>query len=113
MDLCPTALRLLEDLDSSHEALIDRTGASEPERNGFRAVYDAIAAALVGVSEADLARSPSPEEWSMAEVVEHVAEHDHQYVELVGQGLRHYLEHGLEHAMQLWRLRPGESLAQD
>ena len=42
----------------------------------------------------------------MAEVVEHVAEHDRQYVELLGQGLRHYIEHGLEHAIQLWHMRP-------
>ncbi|HTE84951.1 MAG TPA: hypothetical protein VK821_09470 [Dehalococcoidia bacterium] len=94
------------DLEASHQALIDRTGAGEPERSGFRAIYDAIAAGLGGVSEAELQRAPSPEEWSMAEVVEHVAEHDRKYIELAGQGLRHYLEHGLEHAIQLWHLRP-------
>jgi len=99
------------DLESSHQALIDRTTAGEPERLGFRAIYDAIEAALIGVTEPDLLRAPSPEEWSMAEVVEHVAEHDRKYIELVGQGLRHYLEHGLEHAMQLWRLRPDEPSA--
>lgn len=108
MDMAPMAQRLLLDLDASHQALIDRTGASEPERRGFQAIHDAIEAGLSGVNEADLQRAPSEEEWSMAEVVEHVAEHDRNYIELIGQGLRHYLEHGLEHAIQLWRLRPPE-----
>jgi hypothetical protein len=103
-----SAERLLADLEASHQALIERTGADEAQRRGFRAIYDAIESALYGISEADLVRAPSPEEWSMAEVVEHVAEHDRKYVELVGQGLTHYLEHGLEHAMQLWRMRPSD-----
>jgi hypothetical protein len=106
VDLVPTARQLLVDLQASHQALIERTGASEPEQRAFRAIYEAIEAGLTGVSEADLQRSPSAEEWSLAEVVEHVSEHDRQYMELVGQGLRHYVEHGLEHAIQLWRLRP-------
>jgi hypothetical protein len=106
MDLSQTARRLLRDLEASHQALVEHTGAGEAERRGFRAIFDAIEAGLSGVDESDLQRSPSPEEWSMAEVVEHVAEHDRKYVELVGQGLRHYLEHGLEHAIQLWHLRP-------
>ena len=41
----------------------------------------------------------------MAEVAEHVAEHDRKYMELDRHGLGHYVEHGLEHALQLWRLR--------
>jgi hypothetical protein len=106
MESSPSVKQLLADLDASHQALIERTNASEPEQRGFRAIFDAIEAAVDGVSESDLLRAPSPEEWSMAEVVEHVAEHDRQYVELLGQGLRHYIEHGLEHAMQLWRMRP-------
>jgi hypothetical protein len=110
-DLAPGARRLLADLAASHEALIERTGATEPERRAFRAIFDAMQAGMSGMSESDLARTPSPEEWSMAEVVEHVAEHDRKYVELVGQGLRHYIEHGLEHAIQLWHMRPdGTSL---
>jgi hypothetical protein len=106
MDLSAEAQRLLADLAAAHEALIARAGADEAERRAFRAIYDALEAGMAGVSEEALARSPSPEEWSMAEVVEHVAEHDRKYVELIGQGLRHYIEHGLEHAIQLWHMRP-------
>lgn len=109
MYLSPMAARLLADLESAHRALIERASASEAERRGFRGVYEAVEAALGEMSEQDLIRAPSAEEWSMAEVVEHVAEHDRKYVELVGQGLRHYIEHGLEHAMQLWHMRPGEA----
>src|SRR6476469_4177821 len=106
MKLDPLAERLLADLAASHEARIDQTGADEAEQRGFRAIYSAIESALLNLPEPELTRAPSPDEWSMAEVVEHVAEHDRKYVELMGQGLRHYLEHGLEHAMQVWRMRP-------
>ena len=106
MKLDPVAERLLADLAASHEALIDRTGAGEAERSAFHAVYSALESALFDVPEPELTRAPSPDEWSMAEVVEHVAEHDRKYVELMGQGLTHYIEHGLEHAMQVWRMRP-------
>jgi hypothetical protein len=105
MYLAPMAARLLVDLESAHRALIEQAGAGEPQRHGFRAIYEAVSAALADMHEDELTRSPSPEEWSMAEVVEHVAEHDRKYVELRGQGLDHYVEHGLEHAMQLWRVR--------
>lgn len=107
MYIAPMAARLLSDLESSHRALLERASAGEAERRGFRAVYEAFEAALAEMNEHDLTRAPSAEEWSMAEVVEHVAEHDRKYVELERQGLHHYLEHGLEHAMQLWRLRSG------
>lgn len=106
MYLSPMAARLLEDVERAHRALIEQTDASEPQRHGFRAVYEAISASLAELQEPDLTRSPSTEEWSMAEVVEHVAEHDRKYIELKGQGLDHYVEHGLEHAIQLWRMRP-------
>jgi hypothetical protein len=106
MSLAPTAQRLLAAVEASHRTLIERVNAAEAETRGFRAIYDALEAGMSGVSEVDLLRSPSTEEWSMAEVVEHVAEHDRNYMELVGQGLRHYIEHGLEHAIQLWRIRP-------
>jgi hypothetical protein len=105
VDIAPTAARLLQELEAAHRALSERAAAGEPERRGFSAIYMAMESALAGLSEIELVRSPSPEEWSMAEVVEHVAEHDHKYVELAGQGLHHYVEHGLEHAMQLWRMR--------
>lgn len=44
----------------------------------------------------------------MAEVVEHVAEHDRAYLELERLGAEHYVEHGLEHALQLWKLRAAQ-----
>ena len=107
MYLSPMASRLLADVERAHRALIEQTQAGEAQRHGFRAIYEAISAALADLQEPDLTRSPSPEEWSMAEVVEHVAEHDRKYMELKGQGLDHYVEHGLEHASQLWRMRAG------
>ena len=106
MYISPMAARLLADLEASHRALIGQSAAGEPERHGFRAVYQAVEAAVAEVTEQHLVRAPSAEEWSMAEVMEHVAEHDRKYIELLGQGLNHYVEHGLEHAMQLWRMRP-------
>lgn len=105
MYLSPMAARFLRDVEEAQRALIEYVKAGEPERRGFRAVYEALAAALGELNEDTLACAPSPEEWSMAEVVEHVAEHDRKYIELSGQGIDHYVAHGLEHAMHLWRLR--------
>jgi hypothetical protein len=105
MLLTPMAARLLGDVEASHKALITHCGAEEPVRRGFAAVYDAIAAALGEIGDDRLIASPSAEEWSMAEVVEHVAEHDRKYLELERLGIEHYVEHGLEHALQLWKLR--------
>ncbi len=108
MELSTEAQRLLADLAAAHAALADHAGADEAERRALRAIYAALEAGMDSISDADLARSPSAEEWSMAEVVEHVAEHDRKYIELAGQGLRHYIEHGLEHAIQLWHMRPDD-----
>lgn len=99
------AHRLLQDLEQAHAALIEQTNADEAYRRVFRVISEAMSAGMDGFGDEELTRSPSPEEWSMAEVVEHVAEHDWKYVELIGQGLDHYVDHGLEHVMQLWRLR--------
>lgn len=111
MSLTPMASRLLSDMEASHKALLERSNADLPVRHGFRAVYEAISAALSGVDDDELVASPSAEEWSMAEVVEHVAEHDRRYVELEQHGIAHYVEHGLEHAVQLWKLRDGDAEA--
>lgn len=108
MLLTPMAARLLADLEGAHKALIDRAAADQPLRHGFRAVYEAVSAALGEVGDDQLVAAPAADAWSMAEVVEHVAEHDRKYLELERLGLAHYVEHGLEHALQLWRLRAGE-----
>ena len=105
MYLSPRAKRMLDDIEQSHRALIDWAKADEAGRRGFRAVYEAFEAGMVDIDEHQLILAPSAEEWSMAEVAEHVAEHDRKYLELDQHGLGHYVEHGLEHALQLWQLR--------
>jgi hypothetical protein len=105
MLLTPMASRLLADMEGSHKALIEHYHPDQPLRHGFRAVYEAISAALADVADDQLIAAPTADEWSMAEVVEHVAEHDRKFLEVERHGLAHYVEHGLEHALQLWRLR--------
>ena len=107
------AERLLRDVQQSHAALIAHTDAVEAARQGLHAVAQALAAGLAGLSEEQVLATPSPEEWSMAEVMEHVAEHDRKYVEFERLGIDHYVEHGLEHAVQLWRLRATPAQAGD
>jgi hypothetical protein len=107
MSLTPMASRLLADMEASHKALLGESNADLPVRHGFRAVYEAVSAALSGIDDDDLVAAPSVDEWSMAEVVEHLAEHDRKYMELAQLGIEHYVEHGLEHASQLWKLRTG------
>ncbi len=105
-EYCVLAERLLAGIRSSHEALLAHTSASAAERQALTGLYQAFAAGVVGLSEEELLATPAPEEWSMAEVLEHVAEHDRKFDEYHRLGLGHYVEHGLEHALQLWRLRP-------
>lgn len=105
LDYCPLAERLLAGVRGSHAALIAHTGADAAAQQGLRALHDVLAAGLAGLSEAQILHAPSADEWSMAEVLDHVAEHDRKYDEFHRLGLDHYIEHGLEHALQLWRLR--------
>ena len=105
LEHCGIAERLLAEVRASHEALIAHTNAGPAAQGGLNALYRALAAGLAGLAEAQILATPSPDEWSMAEVLEHVAEHDRKYAEFERQGLDHYVEHGLEHALQLWRLR--------
>ncbi len=105
------AERLLIEVRAAHEALIAHAQAAEPVRRGLSAVYEALAAGLSGMTEQQILATPTPDEWSMAEVVEHVAEHDRAYVEFERLGVDHYVEHGIEHALQLWRLRTAADAA--
>lgn len=107
MYVSPRAARLLADVEQSHQALIEWSKAGEPERHGFRGIYEALQAGMADLTEDQLIEAPSAEEWSIAEVMEHVAEHDRKYMELERHGTSHYVEHGLEHALQLWRIRSG------
>src|SRR5262245_21147074 len=75
MYLSPRAARLLADVEQSHLALIEWTKADESARHGFRAVYEAFSAGMADMTEDELIAAPAAEEWSMAEVAEHVAEH--------------------------------------
>ncbi len=104
MYVSPEAQRLLEDVERAHQGLLGHFSAPDDIRRGLLAVRDALAAAVCGVSERDLVAAHG-NEWSMAEVLVHVARHDHQYEEAHRRGLAHFVEHGLEHARQLWLLR--------
>jgi hypothetical protein len=88
-------------------ALIAYTGAQGTAVDGLRAARAALAAGLRDLEEDHLVAAPSVEEWSIAEVLDHVAEHDRTYDEYRRLGIDHYVEHGLEHAAQIWRLRAG------
>ena len=105
MYLSPRAQRLLGDIEQAHIALIEWSKADDVARHGFRAIYEAFSAGMAEITEEQLIEAPSAEEWSMAEVAEHIAEHDRKYMELEPHGIGHYVEHGLEHALQLWQLR--------
>ncbi len=105
MQHSPLATRLLGEVLASHAALVERTAAAEPVREGLQAVFRAIAGGLSDLQDEQLLATPMADEWCMAEVVEHVHEHDRKYHEAAQLGVDHYVEHGLEHALQLWNLR--------
>lgn len=110
----PLAARLLAAVREAQEELIAHARAGRAVRQGLDGVYQALTAAVIGLHESRLLATPSADEWSMAEVLEHVAEHDAAYAEFRRLGAEHYVEHGLEHALQLWRLRiAADALAYD
>ena len=104
MYLSPEAQRLLEDVRGAQQRLIEHFHAGEAHRRGFRAVYEAFESALADQDEAHLI-APVDAEWSPAEVLVHVAEHDQQIEEASRRGIEHMIEHGLEHARSLWLAR--------
>ena len=105
-DRCPLADQLLSEIRDAHTELVRHAGAADGARRALDAIRDVLAFGVDGLDEAAVLATPTPEEWSIAEVLEHVAEHDRKYDEFRRLGLDHYIEHGLEHALQLWRLRP-------
>jgi len=105
MSLTSLARSLLDNVAAAHEALIAETAATAPIVQGLQAIRAALAAGLDGLTDAQINAAPSADEWSIAEVLEHVAEHDRAYREVARHGVEHYVEHGLEHALQLWKLR--------
>jgi hypothetical protein len=112
MYLHPESQRLLEDIRRAHEGLIAHFRCGEPHRRAFRAVYEALESALGDIDEAQL-QAPIDGGWSRAEVLVHVATHDHQIEEASRRGVEHMVEHGLEHARALWLARaPGEAGSQ-
>jgi len=111
MPLSARAALLLDEVEAAQRALLARGVAGRPASDGLAAVRLAVGAALLDLNDEQLIASPSPAEWSMAEVVEHLAEHDRAYVELERLGIEHYVEHGLEHALQLWKLRTAQQVA--
>ena len=105
MEISLRAQRLLAEIERSHGSLIEESNADDVASSAFRSIHEALTAGMAGLSDEQVIATPSAEEWSMAEVAEHVAEHDRTYIELERYGVGHYVEHGLEHALQLWRLR--------
>ena len=107
MYLSPEAKRLLDDVRRAHEQLIAHVHASEAHRRAFRAVYEAFESALGDIDDARLVESVGGE-WSPAEVLVHVAEHDQGLEEASRRGVEHMIEHGLDHARGLWLARSPE-----
>jgi len=111
MYLSPEAQRLLQDVRGAQERLIAHFQAGEPQRRAFRAVYEALEAALADVPEERLDESIDGG-WSRAQVLVHLAEHDQGIEEAQRHGVEHMIEHGLEHARALWLARmPGADSA--
>lgn len=111
MYISPEAQRLLDDVKRSHEQLIAHFSAPEPQRRALRAVYEALESALGDIDEHRLAE-PIAGGWSAAQVIVHVAEHDQKIEEATRDGVEHMIQHGLEHARDLWRSRsPGGAAA--
>ncbi len=107
MYLSPEAKRLLDDVGRAHERLLAHFHASDAHRRAFRAVYEALESALGDLDDDQLVHSPDGE-WSPAEVMVHLAEHDQGLEEAARRGIEHMIEHGLDHARGLWLLRsPG------
>jgi hypothetical protein len=107
MYLSPEAKRLLDDVRLAHERLLEHFQAVDAQRRAFRAVYEALESALGDLDDELLVRSVDGE-WSPAEVLVHLAEHDHGVEEADRRGIEHMIEHGLEHARGLWLLRSPE-----
>ena len=110
MYLSPEAKRLLDDLRRAHERLIAHFHAGDAHRRAFRAVYEALESALGDLDDDQLVSS-SDGEWSPAEVMVHLAEHDQGIEEAARRGVEHMIEHGLDHARGLWLLRSPERAA--
>jgi hypothetical protein len=108
MYLSPEAKRLLDDVRLADERLLAHFHAGDAQRRAFRAVYEALESALGDLDDELLVRSIDGE-WSPAEVMVHLAEHDHGVEEADRRGIEHMIEHGLEHARGLWLLRGRES----
>ena len=110
MYLSPEAKRLLDDVRRAHERLIAHFHAGDAHRRAFRAVYESLESALGDLDDDQLVRSPDGE-WSPAEVMVHLAEHDQGIEEAARRGIEHMIEHGLDHARGLWLLRSPERAA--
>ena len=104
MYLSPEAKRLLEDLHDAHEQLMAHFGADEAHRRAFRAIYEALESALGDVDDVQLDAQINGG-WSRAQILVHLAEHDHGIEEATRRGIEHMIEHGLEHARSLWLAR--------
>ncbi len=108
MYIHPEAQRLLEDIHRAHEQLMAHFHTDEAHRRAFRAVYEALESAVGDVDEAHL-QAPIDGGWSPARILVHLAEHDQGIEEASRRGVEHMIEHGLEHARNLWQARAPRS----
>ena len=104
MYLSPEAQRLLQDVRGAQERLMAHFHAGEAHRRAFRAVYEALEAAVADVPE-ERFDEPVDGGWSRARILVHLAEHDQGIEEATRSGIEHMIEHGLEHARSLWLAR--------
>jgi hypothetical protein len=104
MYLSPEGQRLLDEIRHAHEQLIAHFHADEAHRRAFRAVYEALESSLGDIDDTRL-NAPIDDGWSPARVLVHIAEHDKQIEEASQRGVEHMIEHGLEHARDLWLAR--------
>ena len=105
MYLSPEAQRLLDDVRQRARAADRSTSsADDAHRRAFRAIYEALESALGDVDDAHL-HAPIDGGWSPAQILVHLAEHDHGIEEATRRGIEHMIEHGLEHARSLWLAR--------
>ena len=105
--LSSLAERLLARIDDARTVLLRHVDAGEAMHRVFDSLQELLVAGVAGLTDAQLVAPPSLDEWSISEVLDHIAEHDSEFAEFDQLGIEHYVEHGLEHALQLWRLRLG------
>lgn len=82
-------MRIMHDHEMSHVVQVQKTrlalGAHQTEAQMILAqtiqARAALAAAIVGMSDEEIDRKPTPDQWSVSEIVEHVLRYDPVLIE--------------------------------